>query len=246
MSTRNLSIFLTLFFAASLSACQQVEPQEEAAIPNPASVYCLEQGGRVEIREDAAGGQYGLCIFPDGSECEEWAFYRGECQPGGTQSSVPIQEPAADPAQPADEWQVYQYQQAGYRFNLPPGAVVEVGDDPLRSLTISGTSAAEEFWPQISLSHPADRGEFRPPEGTDLENWLESYNLLAGERMPDRIIAGATAIHLRHNRSPQSFANDRYFFLHDGQLYMLVIGHVADQEDWVIYDRFIDSIAFED
>ncbi len=46
---------------------------------NPASKYCVEQGYKLEIREEA-GGQVGYCIFPDGSECEEWAFYRGECQ----------------------------------------------------------------------------------------------------------------------------------------------------------------------
>lgn len=55
----------------------------EVGLPNPASVYCEEQGGKVEIRTDAGGGQYGVCIFADGSECDEWAFYRGECSPGG-------------------------------------------------------------------------------------------------------------------------------------------------------------------
>ncbi|MEM4215472.1 MAG: DUF333 domain-containing protein [Candidatus Anstonellales archaeon] len=50
-------------------------------IPNPASVYCEQNGGKLEIR-DFVDGQKGFCIFPDGSECEEWAFYRGECHPG--------------------------------------------------------------------------------------------------------------------------------------------------------------------
>lgn len=54
----------------------------DAELPNPASVYCEEQGYRAEIRTDDEGGQYGVCIFPDGSECDEWAFYRGECEPG--------------------------------------------------------------------------------------------------------------------------------------------------------------------
>jgi putative hemolysin len=50
-------------------------------MPNPASVFCLEQGGELETREEA-GGEADYCIFPDGSECEEWAFFRGECEPG--------------------------------------------------------------------------------------------------------------------------------------------------------------------
>jgi putative hemolysin len=50
-------------------------------MPNPASVHCAEQGYVLEIRTEAAG-QAGYCIFPDGTECEEWAFFRGECGPG--------------------------------------------------------------------------------------------------------------------------------------------------------------------
>jgi inhibitor of cysteine peptidase len=51
-------------------------------LPNPASQFCEDQGNKVEIRTAADGSQTGYCLFPDGSECEEWAFYRGECGPG--------------------------------------------------------------------------------------------------------------------------------------------------------------------
>lgn len=53
-----------------------------ASAPNPASVYCEDQGGTSEIRTSADGGQVGICIFADGSRCDEWAFFRGECAPG--------------------------------------------------------------------------------------------------------------------------------------------------------------------
>jgi putative hemolysin len=53
---------------------------ESTGIANPASVFCEEQGGTVDIRDDAEGeGQIGICILPDNSECEEWAYFRGEC-----------------------------------------------------------------------------------------------------------------------------------------------------------------------
>jgi hypothetical protein len=55
--------------------------EEVIGMPNPASVYCEEQGGTLEMRETAAGTA-GYCLFDDGSECEEWAFFNGECQPG--------------------------------------------------------------------------------------------------------------------------------------------------------------------
>jgi putative hemolysin len=51
----------------------------KAGIPNPASVFCEDHGGRSEIRTVSSGSQTGYCIFPDGSECEEWAFFNGEC-----------------------------------------------------------------------------------------------------------------------------------------------------------------------
>jgi putative hemolysin len=51
-------------------------PRPRIGMPNPASVSCTEQGGRVNLRRDAAGNLYGVCLFPDGRECEEWALFR--------------------------------------------------------------------------------------------------------------------------------------------------------------------------
>ena len=50
-------------------------------MPNPAAVHCEEQGGKLEIRTEAEG-EAGYCLFDDGSECDEWAFFRGDCAPG--------------------------------------------------------------------------------------------------------------------------------------------------------------------
>jgi putative hemolysin len=60
----------------------------QANMANPASVYCEEQGNKLEIRTAADGSQSGLCIFPDGSECDEWAYFRGECGPAGQGESA--------------------------------------------------------------------------------------------------------------------------------------------------------------
>ena len=37
---------------------------------------------KLEFRQDESGGVAGICTFPDGSECDEWAYFRKECQPG--------------------------------------------------------------------------------------------------------------------------------------------------------------------
>lgn len=47
-------------------------------IPNPASFYCQEMGYDLELRETDQGTE-GICIFPNGAECEEWEFLRGGC-----------------------------------------------------------------------------------------------------------------------------------------------------------------------
>jgi putative hemolysin len=57
-------------------------PTPGADIPNPASQFCVDKGYQLEIRTAADGGQTGYCLFPDGTECEEWAYHRNECGPG--------------------------------------------------------------------------------------------------------------------------------------------------------------------
>jgi putative hemolysin len=57
-------------------------PGSTAKIANPASVHCIERGGTLQL-ENRPGGQYGVCVFADNRQCEEWAMYRGECPVGG-------------------------------------------------------------------------------------------------------------------------------------------------------------------
>ncbi len=60
-----------------------------ANMPNPASVYCEQNGNTLEIQTAADGSQSGMCIFPDGSTCDEWAYFRGECSPTVQTSPTP-------------------------------------------------------------------------------------------------------------------------------------------------------------
>jgi putative hemolysin len=45
---------------------------------NPASVNCGKVGASSVIMNNPDGSQYGVCKFPNGTTCEEWALYRGE------------------------------------------------------------------------------------------------------------------------------------------------------------------------
>ncbi len=46
-------------------------------LANPASEYCVEQGGEVDI-VDEVDGQVGYCELPDGRRIEEWELYRSQ------------------------------------------------------------------------------------------------------------------------------------------------------------------------
>lgn len=100
---------------ATLTAC--MAPQ--ASMPNPASVYCTQNGNRLEIRTTADGSQSRVCIFPDGSSCDEWAYFRGECGPSAQKSPEP--GASADAAVNAGD------EQASGGF-MVPGTTEEIAD----------------------------------------------------------------------------------------------------------------------
>jgi hypothetical protein len=58
-------------------------PANRTTIANPASVYCIDHGGTLSIQKRGDVGEYGICIFGEGRQCEEWAMMRGECPVGG-------------------------------------------------------------------------------------------------------------------------------------------------------------------
>ena len=69
----------------------------QAGMPNPASVFCRQGGNKLEIRTAADGGQSGICVFPDGSACDEWAYFRGECGMAAPTSPTPAMTVGATP-----------------------------------------------------------------------------------------------------------------------------------------------------
>jgi uncharacterized protein len=83
-------LFFVLCTVLALAACATKETPQPAApgaaaaapqgvqIANPASVNCEKKGGKLEIVDEEAG-QKGICTLPDGTKCEEWAYFRGEC-----------------------------------------------------------------------------------------------------------------------------------------------------------------------
>ena len=258
--TRIGLIGLVGLVAASCGS-HQPTPTAVPLLPNPASVHCEQEGGTLELRTADDGSVSGVCIFADGSECDEWAYYRGTCRPGD--SLAPTSEPAPTPAptteptpEPApspqpthtpapDAWATYRDSELAYQFDYPADATIEPNDNPLHGYSIVGPLVDDDHWPMIVIDHPRDREDYRPPVGTDLAQWLTDQMLIGDDRLPDTEIAGTLAIHTRHEASPQSYAHDTFFFQHEDQLYRIVIGHTAHKEDWEVYNRFLESFRFD-
>jgi putative hemolysin len=129
-------IFTFTIVLMALTACTSLrvqtsnpDPSEipQVNMPNPASVYCEQNGNTLEIRTAEDGSQSGVCIFPDGSSCDEWAYYKGECSPmmKASSESIPTIDPTLSNAsggyiqpgtsEPIEDWW-------GVIKSTPPGA----------------------------------------------------------------------------------------------------------------------------
>ncbi|MCX6764082.1 MAG: DUF333 domain-containing protein [Candidatus Moranbacteria bacterium] len=113
---------------------QQAE-NKNIGIANPASVYCEQNGGKLEIQTASDGGQNGICKFPDGSQCDEWAYYRGECKPVGSLKNNSLEK----------GWKVYKNSQYNFELAVPDyvntgqiseNSVVGTYNDPIKGIYI--------------------------------------------------------------------------------------------------------------
>lgn len=82
MKTKTLLVITLggLLLITSLSIILITNPiGNKVHIANPASEYCIYQGGELKIIEDVDGNKVGYCAINFGL-CEEWSFYNGECR----------------------------------------------------------------------------------------------------------------------------------------------------------------------
>ncbi|MBN1260537.1 MAG: DUF333 domain-containing protein, partial [Anaerolineae bacterium] len=98
-------------------------------------------------------GQYGVCIFPDGSECDEWAFFNGACAPGGEA----VGDVSADVV--VTGW-------LGHVVSTPAGAQY---DDYLVLANDAGTVGLSGATPEIEVAIVALRDKEEP--GKDAHFW---------------------------------------------------------------------------
>ena len=118
------------YFSVTQATCHSTATDiPSAGIPNPSSVYCQEQGLQPEIRMASDGNQNGICVFPDGSECDEWAYFRGECGPAAQKSPTPAMtiEATTQASGGGPGGSTPQEENASGGF-MPPGTAEEISD----------------------------------------------------------------------------------------------------------------------
>lgn len=76
-------VFLGTLMVTStiLTACNTVphaNHEKLIGMPNPASEYCIKQGGKSILQKDKDGSEYTLCQLPNGQIIEEWELFRND------------------------------------------------------------------------------------------------------------------------------------------------------------------------
>ncbi len=133
---KRIFTFTIMMMALAACAAPQAQAPGSAAtgtfqtnMPNPASVYCEQNGNKLEIHTAADGSQSGVCVFPEGGTCDEWAYYRRECGPVAQKSptSAVTVEATVDASGggPGGSADTEVQGSGGY---MPPGSAEEIAD----------------------------------------------------------------------------------------------------------------------
>ncbi len=122
-SSLPLLALVVIVLAASCSP-HEVGPAAAPNMANPASVYCQQNGGRLDLRQDSTGGVNGFCVFPDGRTCDEWAYFHGECGPVPQEVSTAVVTDVATASITGGD----SGGNVGAGGYMPPGTAEEIAD----------------------------------------------------------------------------------------------------------------------
>jgi hypothetical protein len=116
-------------------------------------------------RTDSGGSSYGVCQFPNGSECEEWAFYRGQCVKGevypssGAKSvSMSVHLQALDPSQSIDSESSVEAQEPSQSIDSESSVEAQEPSRLLNYGIVMGVGALAGF---IAVSQKSKKGTNR-------------------------------------------------------------------------------------
>jgi len=159
-------------------------------------------------------------------------------------SPTPSKTATPPPSASTIAWSTYTNKTFNFSVQYPSNCAVKENNFE----TISGPLAENHHWPWFEIYH-FDSDFYHPSAGTDVYQWLtEESKLTYDEVDPNRDlkIAGLPAIHLKNHQSPQTDASDFYFFIKGTQLFGIQIVQVNGQEDWDLYNKFLNSFTFKE
>ena len=139
-------------------------------------------------------------------------------------------------------WKTYTSEKFGYALKYPGDCTV-MGADPDASVQFVGPLSDDEHWPWFFVDH-YDSNFYRPPAGTDVHQWVTDFGIPYDEVGPEVEVAGLPTVHLIYEASPQAYARDDYYFIKGDQLFRIQILHAGGQQDWDLYNKFLQSFTF--
>lgn len=75
-----MKYLLSLLLAAGVISCtaatEETTKQTKIGTPNPASKYCVDNGGKIIMKKDSEGNTFGICKLKNGEEVDEWEYFR--------------------------------------------------------------------------------------------------------------------------------------------------------------------------
>lgn len=142
-------------------------------LANPASQYCVSQGGEVVMVTAASGAQQGICRLSDGTEVDEWEYFRASQTPDsdGNAAGPASTAPPASPVITNAEAQATAFDVYLQAADVGPGcdrvvavrrsATVKGPEADALAQLLAGPTAAEEAQGLRSWFSPATAGMLR-------------------------------------------------------------------------------------
>lgn len=71
-----MKAFLGIGILVLATTLAHAQTATKTTMANPAATFCIENGGEYQIRENADGSKYGVCVLSDGTEVDAWGYLR--------------------------------------------------------------------------------------------------------------------------------------------------------------------------
>ena len=71
-----MMIFSALLIATTTAIAPDAQTSGKQTLANPASVFCEAHDGKSVLETAPNGAQVGICVFPNGTRINEWAYFR--------------------------------------------------------------------------------------------------------------------------------------------------------------------------